>query len=99
MATPPRQQRVQGPQVLPLKWLTLLALPILLVSTWYGFYSAWGIMFVFWGITSTLSGQVYLVEPIERTRNPVLFWIISVMWIGFGVLYVIADFYPQIMMA
>ena len=70
------------------KWLTLLGLPILLITSLNGIYSVWGVLFVYWGIVSIRSGEVYLLEPIERGRDPALFWIISIMWVTFGAMYV-----------
>lgn len=77
------------------KWLTLLGLPILLITSLNGIYSVWGVLFVYWGIVSLRSGEVYLLEPIERDRDPALFWIISIMWVTFGAMYVLADYFPQ----
>ena len=96
--TPPRMKRDNGTfgdWLRQRKWLTVIALPVLLISTYYGFYAAWGLLFIFWGITSTLSGEVFLIEPVNRRSHPVLFWLISAMWIGFGVLYGLADIYPE----
>ena len=77
------------------KWLTLIGMPVLLVSSFSGIYFFWGVMFVFWGVVSLRSGEVFLLEPIERRQDPALFWIISAMWIGFGLMYILADFYPS----
>ncbi len=98
MTTPPRMQIQKSTfegRIRQQKWLTLVALPILMISTYFGYYSVWGALFIFWGLSSTLSGEVFLLEPINRGANPVLFWIISVMWIGFGALYILADFFPE----
>jgi hypothetical protein len=98
MATPPRKSAAPKAGTLRTqKWLTLVALPPLLVTTYFGIYSLWGILFIYWGMTSVRAGKVYLVEPIDRTQDPVLFWIISVMWIGFGALYVVTDFFPSLL--
>lgn len=78
------------------KWLTLIGLPILLITTLLGIYTLWGVLFVFWGITSLRSGQVFLLERIDRGSDPALFWIIVGMWIITGSLYVIGDFVPSI---
>ncbi|MGI9353322.1 MAG: hypothetical protein ACR2O3_17310 [Rhizobiaceae bacterium] len=78
------------------KWLTLIGLPILLVASFNGVYAMWGLLFIYWGVVSVRSGEVYLLEPIERNHDPALFWIISMMWIGFGGLYVLTDYYPEL---
>lgn len=104
MATPPMSRSRSNEQAnIPLmdnlkqqKWLTLIGLPVLLMSTLLGIYTLWGVLFVYWGATSVLSGQVYLLEPIERRSDPALFWIIVAMWIVSGGLYVIGDFFPAI---
>ena len=77
------------------KWLTLLGLPVLLIATFNGVYSLWGLLMIYWGVVSIRSGEVYLLEPVERDRDPSLFWIISIMWIAFGAIYVAADFWPE----
>ena len=78
------------------KWLSLIGMPVLLASTFLGVYSFWGVMFVYWGVMSLRSGEVFLLEPIDREKDPALFWIISAMWIGFGLLYILTDFYPRV---
>lgn len=77
------------------KWLTLAALFFLLASTFSGYYSVWGALFVFWGVISIRSGEAFLLERINCDENPILFWIISAMWVAFGILYVLADIYPE----
>lgn len=99
MATPPKAQELKLPFIENLKqqkWLTLIGLPILLITTINGIHSVWGIMFIYWGVTAVMARQVYLLEPIDRQEDPALFWIIAMMWIGFGAMYVLADFYPDL---
>ncbi len=90
--------RVDGlPEVLKQqKWPTLIALPILIVGLLLELYVLWGILFVYWGVTSMLSGEIYLVEPITRRDDPALFWIILGMWIGSGLLYIHTSLIPYI---
>lgn len=96
-------KRMSGAQRLSLrdalkqqKWLTLVGLPILLITSFMGIYTLWGVLFVYWGVTSLQSGSVYLLEPIERRQDPAFFWIIVMMWIGTGGLYVLGDIFPSI---
>ena len=99
MATPP-MTRKSSPSLRDTlrqqKWLTLIGLPVLLISTFMGIYTLWGVLFVYWGITSLRSGQVYLLEDIDRAEDPALFWIIAIMWIMTGGLYVLGDLFPAI---
>ena len=73
------------------KWLTLIGLPVLVFAMLNSIYSPWGLLFIYWGITSVVAGNVYLLEDVERREDPALFWIIVAMWIGTGLLYVHAD--------
>lgn len=98
MATPARtNQRNEAfaEKLKDQKWLTLVGMPILLVTTFNGIYSVWGLLFVFWGIVSIRAGEVFLLETVERNKDPVLYWIISILWIGFGLLYILTDFFPE----
>jgi hypothetical protein len=100
MVTPPRTQvgkQSFADALKQQKWLTLIGLPILLTTSLTGIYGLWGLLFVYWGLVSLRSGEVYLLEPIERRHDPVLFWTIVMMWIGFGLLYMVADFAPSVM--
>ena len=78
------------------KWPTLILLPVLIVAMLWDVYAVWGALFVVWGLTSALSGQVYLIEPIERRDDPALFWIILGLWIGSGLLYIHATLAPYL---
>lgn len=73
------------------RWPTIVAIPILLVTTYLGWYWVWGVLFVYWAVLAVLSGEVFLVEPIVRSSHPILFWVITVMWLGFGIWTVVAD--------
>ena len=73
------------------KWPTLAALPILAFATYFEWYWVWGLLFIYWGISSTLAGEAFVVEPLYRGRNPVLFWLVSVVWVIFGLWYVVSD--------
>lgn len=74
-----------------LKLPTMLAVPILLAATYFGHYYVWGFLFVFWAAIAVRSGDAFLIEPVPRRENPILFWFISLMWFGFGVWYVVND--------
>ena len=74
-----------------IKWFTMVALVVLAVASYYEWYWVWGVLFVFWAATSIQGGQAFIVENIGRRQNPVLFWLITAMWGGFGAWYVWAD--------
>lgn len=79
--------RVVGQQ----KWLTLIGLPVLIYATLNGLFFIWGLLFLFWGVISLRSGQVFLLEDIHRRDDPALFWIIFTMWLGSGATYIYYD--------
>jgi hypothetical protein len=100
MATPSRKPTKPAPQGFWVamhehKALTWIVLAVLGIATLYESYSFWGILFLYWGISSFRTGQVFLIDTIEVKQNPVLFWVISAMWFGFGLLYVAADFLSE----
>ncbi len=74
-----------------LRWPTALAIPILLIATYLEWYWVWGLLFVYWAVPAVLSGEAFLVEPIMRSDHPILFWIITAMWLGFGIWTIVAD--------
>jgi hypothetical protein len=76
------------------KWITLICLPICLIATFQAIYWIWGLLFIYWGVSAVINGQAFLLEPIERQRDPALFWLINLLWIGSGITYVLADFPP-----
>ncbi|MEM7428208.1 MAG: hypothetical protein AAF441_19125 [Pseudomonadota bacterium] len=73
------------------KGLTGLALAVLVLATVREWYWLWGLLFIFWSIQGLRSGQAFLIEDISRDDDPVLYWLISAMWAGFGLWYVYAD--------
>lgn len=73
------------------KWLTVAALIALAIATYLSWYWVWGILFVFWGAQSLQTGEAFLIEVLERERDPTLFWAVTAMWIGFGLWYVCGD--------
>ena len=74
--------------------MTIAVVLVLLASTLAGVYAIWGVVFVYWGVLAIRSGQAFLVEAIERRENPVLFWVLTATWFGFGVLYILTDLFP-----
>ena len=74
-----------------IKWLTVATLIVLFLATVQEWYWVWGVLFIYWGIGGIRSGAAFLVEDISRAESPILFWLISAMWIGFGVFYVYGD--------
>ena len=77
--------------VLEKKLLTGLVLAVLVVATVREWYWLWGLLFLFWSVQGIRSGQAFLVEDIAREDHPLLYWLISAMWAGFGLWYLYSD--------
>lgn len=76
------------------KWLTLIVLPILIYAMIKEIYWVWGILFVYWGLYSIRTQEVYLLETIQRDDDPLLYWLIVALWIGSGIAYIHSSFFP-----
>jgi len=57
-------------------------------------YWIWGMLYVYWGVQSVISKQVFLLEPVHADEDPILYWLIVTLWIGAGLLYVQTSFLP-----
>ena len=75
--------------------LNYVALPVLLIATWFGFYWPWGVLFLWWLVPSVMTGQAFLVDEINRKDAPILFWAVVVLWALFGAMMIAADLFPQ----
>lgn len=73
------------------KWRTVVAIAVLATATYLNWYWVWGVLFVYWAIAGLRTGNAFVVEPISRDEDPVLFWLIAVMWAGLGVWAVVWD--------
>ena len=79
-----------------LKWKTIVALIIVYCAVIFGWYWVWGLLFIMWTLPALYSGQTHLVEPINRSENPVLFWLIIATWIGLSVYMIAYDLVPML---
>jgi len=66
---------------LPRRWRTLLALALMLTATVSGYYSLWGILFLWWIFPAVLHGEFHFVEPINRNSDPILFHCMIALWL------------------
>jgi hypothetical protein len=42
----------------------------------------WGILFQLWSWSALRAGRADFIDPVDRQRNPLLFWGLSATWIG-----------------
>jgi len=67
------------------KWRSLVGLmvvylAILLEANWL-----WGALFLLWVIPDLKTGTTYFIEPLSRSKNPVLYWAVILTWIGLSI--------------
>ncbi|MDA7966496.1 hypothetical protein [Ruegeria sp.] len=74
--------------------LNYIAFAALMISTALGFQSLWGLLFLYWSVQSYHTGHAFLLSEVTRAQDPVLYWLIQLAWIVFGVLLVMADLLP-----
>ncbi|OSY87520.1 hypothetical protein WH52_11240 [Tenacibaculum holothuriorum] len=58
--------------------MALIGVILIFILNWQW---AWGILFLYWVIPDIFRGVTYFIEPVERERNPLLFWSIVISWI------------------
>ena len=63
------------------KWRTILGLIFIYIAMWFDWQWAWGLLFLLWVIPDLITGVTYFMEPIEKKKNPILYWIIILSWI------------------
>lgn len=74
------------------KLRTLVALVIIYVAVVLNLNWAWGLLFLMWLILDVRSGHTYLVEPIYRQTNPVIYWFIIISWIWMSIYMLLGIF-------
>lgn len=70
------------------------AFGVLMIATFLGFQSVWGLLFLFWTIPNFRHGRAFLLSSVTRFQDPILFWLIQIVWIVFGLFMIAADFFP-----
>ncbi len=74
-----------------IRWLTLVALAIVVLAFIFDLNFIWGLLFLFWAGPSLFTGVTFLVEPIHRSENPWLFWTIVSLWLGLSLTLIVWD--------
>lgn len=83
------RRRMPGlPGAKPLTAVVLLGLVATTLLEWYW---PWGLLFLYWVAAGLRRGEAFLIEPVSRVRNPILYWSITAMWAGFGLWTLYAD--------
>ena len=75
-------------------WRTWVALAVSVVAAAMGWWWVWGVWMAYYAVVGIRSGEAFLVEPVPRRTNPVLFWAVTALWAGFGIGTLAADLWP-----
>lgn len=68
-----------------------LILILLCWATAAGWSWVWALLFAAWTFQSASAGTVFLLEPVERARTPILFWLVTATWLGLALLMALQD--------
>lgn len=68
---------------------------LLMLTMFMGYQSLWGLLFIYWTIPNMVNGQAFLLTPVSRAAEPVLFWCIQVTWVLLGLFMLLGDFFPS----
>lgn len=71
--------------------LNYVAFVVLMVSTVLGLQFLWGLLFLFWSVQAVKTSHAFLLSTVTRFEDPLLFWLIQVAWVVFGVWMIVAD--------
>ena len=56
----------------------------------------WGLLFLYWTLPACYSGETFLVGTLHRKDEPLLFWLVVVLWISLGLLMILLDAAPSL---
>ncbi|MEM6589273.1 MAG: hypothetical protein AAF641_12565 [Pseudomonadota bacterium] len=76
--------------------MNYVAFAVLMVTTFIGIQSLWGALFLYWAYDSIKTGNAFLLSPIGRSEDAMLFWLVMLAWEGFGIWLIVADFYAPL---
>lgn len=71
-----------------------LAFAVLMIATALGIHSPWGLLFLYWTVINFYTGSAFLLSEIARDEDPILYWLIQIAWVSFGLLLILSDFLP-----
>lgn len=80
-----------------LKWKPILVLILVGLIVYFNLTWGWAILFLFWMIPDLFSGTTFLMEPVERAKNPILYWLILSIWGLLSIFILLDEFAPQVL--
>ncbi len=85
----PRPQPADGSR--PYPWRAVIALVLIYISVALQWNWTWGVLFVLWALPALRTGQVHLIDKVERRERPWLFAFILFTWILLSLLLIWID--------
>lgn len=79
-----------------IRWRTILGLIFMYIAMWFDWQWAWGLLFLMWVVPDLFSGVTYFIEPIERAKEPILYWVIIVSWIIMSIYSISTLIFPEL---
>ena len=78
----------------PTAWLEVVPFAALLFALYMNWSWPWGLLLLYWAVSSCLSGETHLISRITRDQTPSLFYAVVILWFGLGALLLLADASP-----
>ena len=63
------------------RWKTLLALVFMYLAIVLNSYLLWAVFFIYWSLSALITQEAYLIEPVNKHQEPVLYWVITLSWL------------------
>ena len=80
-SSPPESRKANN-----LKWRSILGLISIYLIILTGQNWIWGVFFLIWVLPDLKRGITYFIEPVNRRKEPVLYWAIVFTWLALAVL-------------
>lgn len=68
----------------PVKWKTIFAIFLVIGAMVLEMPILFGLLYILWAILDIKTGYAYIIEDVSRKDNPILYWIIVVLWMSSG---------------
>lgn len=81
---------VQDVSKKPVKWRSILGIVIVVCAIALNMPILFGLLYILWAIQEMVYGEAYILENVSKRENKVLFYIIVLLWLFYGV-YVFTD--------
>lgn len=67
------------------KWRALIGMLFVTYAVLFNVDWVWGLLFLLWALPDLRRGSTHFLEHLERSRNPVMYWLVMGTWIGLAI--------------